>query len=110
MRRVKIWHAVLGVAGLIGWFARGGPAAAASFAVGALAASTSFWLLDRLTSALGGDPVRPVSLVVSALRIFLIGGALFAIIRTYNLQPNAVATGVGITVLAITIEAIREYA
>ena len=110
IRRVLVWHAVLGAAGLLGWLWHGGRVAALSFLVGALAASASFWLLIRFVNALGGDTGRPATVIASALRVLLIGGALFVIMHYYNLQTNALATGVGITVVAITIEAIREYA
>ncbi len=99
LRNVTRWQAGL---------AAKGPPAAASFAVGALASSASFWLLAKFTSALSPNPAGPLTLLLSALRILLIGVALFAIIQNYELQSTPAVTGILIVVAAITIEVLRN--
>ncbi|MEZ5351427.1 MAG: ATP synthase subunit I [Bryobacteraceae bacterium] len=108
IRRVLLWQIAMALAGIPAWWFWRDRLHAISFAAGALAAIGSFWLLERFTAALGGSPTSGGSLIVSALRLVLIGGALFVIIQNYKLLTVPLATGVLLTVVAITIEGIRE--
>jgi hypothetical protein len=99
---------LLGVAGVPAWWLWRDRFHAISFAAGALAAVGGFWLLERFTSALGGASATGVGVAASAVRTLLIGGLLFVIISNYKLLTVPLATGVLLTVIAITIEGIRE--
>ena len=104
--RVRRWQFLCAAAGFPAWWLLGGQREAISFAVGAVASIASFGLLDRFTSALGGGPVSKRGLALSAMRIVLIGGMLFAILANYSLHPLAAGTGLLVTVGAITMEAL----
>lgn len=104
--RVRRSQFILAAAGFAAWGALGGAREALSFAVGAGASLASFGLLDRLTAAVGGNAVSRPMIAASALRILLVGGALFAILQNYSLHPLAAATGLLITVGAILAEAL----
>jgi hypothetical protein len=108
VRRILGWQIALGFAGIPAWWIARDFHHALSFGAGACAAVGSFWMLERFTRALGGKPESGVSLAFSALRILLIGGALFAIIRSYSLLKIPLATGILVTVVAITIEGFRQ--
>ncbi|MEZ5401051.1 MAG: ATP synthase subunit I [Bryobacteraceae bacterium] len=105
--RVMRWQLSLAAAGAPAWWAARDGLHALAFAVGAAAAITSFWMLERLTAAMGG-PTSGAGLAASGLRLVLIGGALFVIITNYKLPVVPLGSGVLVTVAAITIEGIRE--
>ena len=104
--RVRRWQVIAAAIGLPAWWWLGGPNEAISFAVGAMASIASFGLLDKFTAAVGGGPTSRSGLVLSALRILLVGGILFVIMSNYSLHPLAAGTGLLTTVAAITIEAL----
>jgi hypothetical protein len=108
VHRILRWQIALAVLGLPAWWLTRDFHHALSFATGAGAAIGSFWMLEKFTRALGGKPESGVSLAFSALRILLIGGALFGIIRSYSLLKVPLATGIMVTVVAITIEGFRQ--
>jgi hypothetical protein len=108
MRRLVLWQALLVAAGLAAWYFTRGQTFAVSFLVGALASEASFWLIHKLAHALGGAHVSAFAAVMGTLRLLLIGGAMFVILRTYDLQVGAVATGISVVVVSILLEAIRE--
>ncbi len=102
--RVRRWQLLAAAVGLPAWWILGGQLEALSFAVGALASIASFGLLDKFTAAVGGAPTSRSGLALSAMRILLVGGVLFVIMRNYSLHPLAAGTGLLTTVVAITIE------
>jgi hypothetical protein len=102
--RVRRWQVIAAAIGLPAWWVLGGQNEAISFAVGAMASIASFGLLDKFTAAVGGGPTSRSGLVLSAMRILLVGGILFVIMSNYSLHPLAAGTGLLTTVLAITIE------
>jgi len=104
--RVRRWQLLCAAVGLPVWFYVGGTREALSFAVGALASIASFGLLDKFTASVAGGPVSRSGIALSAIRILLIGGALFVIMSNYSLHPLAAGTGLLTTVVAITIEAL----
>jgi ATP synthase I chain len=104
--RIRRWQILFAAIGFPAWWLFGGQREALSFAVGAIASIASFGMLDRLTAAVGGGPVSGSGLALSAMRILLIGGALFVIMKTYSLHPLAAGTGLLTTVAAIMIEAL----
>jgi len=108
VHRVQLWQAVLGAAGLIAWWFAEGIPQAASFAAGAISSAASFWLLDRFTGAVTGKSTSATGLVMAVFRLLVIGGALFVIMRSYSLQAVPAACGIAVTIVAITIEAVRE--
>lgn len=107
VRRVVRAQLLLAGAGIALWWIIGGQREVVSFAAGAAASLASFGFLNKLTAAVGGNAVSGSAIAGSALRILLVGGALFAILQTYSLHPLAAGTGLLITVGAILVEAAR---
>jgi len=103
------WKALLAAAGVILWWLLVDSRHALGFAAGALASAASFYLLRQASNIAAGDKVSASKIGLAALRILIIGTLLFVIIRDYGLPPKAIATGLLVTVVSITIEVIREH-
>ena len=54
------------------------------------------------------EQVKPVSLLVHAFRMLILGGAAYAIVKTYGSFVPAVACGLTLAVTAATIEVLIE--
>lgn len=113
LRRVRQIYVVLVVTGVIGFAAQGNRRSAISFLAGAAISGVSFWLLKRLVDDLGtaleGRKPRAAGLVVHLVRLLLLGGALFAILRVYGASPNSLCVGLLVPVVSITLEALYEW-
>ena len=113
LRRVRQIYVVLVVAGTIGFAAQGNRRNAASFLAGAVISGLSFWLLKRLVDDLGtaleGHKPRGASMLVHALRLLLLGGAMFAILKVYGASPNSLCVGLLVPVVSVTLEALYEW-
>lgn len=113
MGRIAKLMAVLAAAGLAGWLMAKGVRGGVSFAAGAGVSALSFWWISRMAAgiekaALGGK-TSGAKTVLNAFRIFLLGGGLYVIVRTYEVFIPALVTGLLVTVAAITIEALYEF-
>ena len=109
--RVRQIYLVLVVAGTIGFAAQGNRRNAASFLAGAAISGVSFWLLKRLVDDVGAalEGHKPRGASVLALRLLLLGGAMFAILKVYGASPNYLCVGLLIPVVSITLEALYEW-
>lgn len=103
------WKAGLTVLGLILWWVLADSRHALGFAAGALASAASFYLLRQASNITAGDKISAAKIGLAAMRVLIIGTLLFVIIRDYGLPPKAIATGLLVTVVSITIEVIREH-
>ena len=112
VRRVRQISLVLAVIGVIAFAAQGNRTNAWSFLAGAVIASVSFHLLHRLVSDLGGalEGQKPsgASFVLHVVRMALLGGAAFAIVKVYGASVSALVVGLIVPVTAITLEALYE--
>jgi len=113
LRRIRQIYVLLVVAGTIGFGAQGNRRNAASFLAGAAISGVSFWLLKRLVDDLGkaleGRKPRAAGLAVHLVRLLLLGGALFVILRVYGASPNSLCVGLLVPVVSITLEALYEW-
>ncbi|MGC4048210.1 MAG: ATP synthase subunit I [Paludibaculum sp.] len=111
-RRIVQLMAALAAAGSVIFFLVKGLAGMLSFLGGAAISSLSFWLLHRMvtdvTRVVEGETVRTTSLVVHALRMLILGGAAYAIVKTYGSFVPAVACGLTLAVTAATLEVLIE--
>ncbi|WP_321477089.1 ATP synthase subunit I [uncultured Paludibaculum sp.] len=111
-RRIVKLMAILTAAGALIFFVVKGFGAMLSFLGGAAISSLSFWLLHRMvadvTKVVEGEQVKPVSLLVHAFRMLILGGAAYAIVKTYGSFVPAVACGLTLAVTAATIEVLIE--
>lgn len=109
LRNILRWKAALTAAGIVLWWLARDGRHAIGFTAGALASAASFYFLKQAAAV---EPSSKASLAKAALgtfRMLAIGVLLFVIIRDYGLPPNAIAAGLLVTVLSITIEVIRQH-
>lgn len=111
-RRIARLMVVLAVAGALLFLILKDLGAALSFLGGAAISSLSFWLLHRMvtdvTRVAEGEKIRQSSMVVHAFRMIILGGAAYAIVKTYGSFIPAVACGLMLAVTAATIEVLIE--
>jgi hypothetical protein len=112
IRRIRQISLILAVIGTFAFGARGDRHAAISFAGGAAIASLSFFLLHRLVADMGaameGKKTRGASFVLHSLRLVVLGGAVFGMVKVYGASVSALGAGLAVPVLAITLEALYE--
>lgn len=113
LRRIAFIIAALSAAGLLAWLAARGVRAAVSFAAGAAVSSLSLWWLNRMVRSAeqairDGRPPGPGTLLHS-LRLLLLGGGIYGILRIYEVFVPALVTGLLVAVTAITLEALYEW-
>lgn len=113
MKRVWTGVAALFAAGLAAWLVARGVRGGVSFAAGAAISALSLWGLSRMTAivqeaATSGRPPGART-AVHAFRIFLLGGAVYVILRVYEVIIPALVTGLLVAVTAITLEALYEF-
>ncbi|MBI5084247.1 MAG: ATP synthase subunit I [Acidobacteria bacterium] len=112
IRRILQLMGGLTLAGSLLWYLFGGQGALVSFLGGAAISGLSFWLLHRLVSDIGraseGQKVRGPSVLLHAFRMLLLGGAAYAIVRSYGSHGPALVTGLTIAVTAATLEVLIE--
>ncbi len=107
IRRLMVWLAVLGTAALGLWK---GPAWAAGFLAGALAAMLNFRWLERVAAGL--DPARGTRrlrwAVLFGLRYVLLGAGGYAIVKVFGFSGLAILTGLLAAAAAVLAELIYE--
>ena len=112
LRRIRWIYIILLMAGMFVFAAQGNRRNAGSFLAGAATAGVSFWMLKRLVDDLGAamDGRKPgaAGIIVHALRLTLLGGALFVILKFYAASPTIVGVGLLVPVASITLEALYE--
>lgn len=103
---------ILAAIGSAAWLLARGVPGLVSFLAGAGVSATSFWLLHRSTGdverAARGQQTSGLNAVFGGLRIFILGCLLYGILRSYGVFLPALATGLLLAVIAITIEALFE--
>jgi hypothetical protein len=105
--------AILGVLGLAGSAALQGTRGFLGFLTGAVASALSFWLLHRLTgnveAAATGGRVSALRVALLSLRFLVVGAGVYAILKTYEVSPSAVAAGLCLTVAAVTLANLYDW-
>ena len=112
LRRVRLLSLILAVAGTIGCAYDGNQRRAISYLGGAAIAGASLWMLHRLVADLGtamqGKRPRGASMLLHVLRLLILGGATFAMLKLYGAQPGPLAAGLLTPVSAMVLEAVYE--
>ena len=112
MRRIARLIMALAVAGTLAWLAAKGARGAISFLSGAAVSTLSFWWLRQIVSGLDeavrGGNSSGAKAALHGLRIFVLCGVLYGILKVYQAFVPALVTGLLVAVAAITIEAIYE--
>jgi hypothetical protein len=109
LRNILRWKAALTAAGIALWWLLGGGRHAAGFTAGAAASAASFYFLKQAAAVDASSKAALAKAALGTFRMLGIGILLFVIIRDYGLPPNAIAAGLLVTVLSITIEVIRQH-
>ena len=113
MRALR-WVGILGVLGALAIWRAAGWQSAAMFAVGAAIAATGLYesqrlmlaVLSRFNEGRQGKPIAGV-LVWFFLRLILAGVVLYVSLRSLEGSVYALCAGLGLAVVALTIESIR---
>jgi hypothetical protein len=112
LRRIARLMGAVALAGLAVCFAARGLGGLFSYLGGAAISALSFYLLKRLVddlqAAAEGRTVRPVSVLVHAGRVFVLGGAAYAIVRIYGADRASLAAGLLLAVVAATLDVLIE--
>ena len=114
LMRALRWVGILGVVGALAiWRAAGWPSAA-MFAIGAVIAAIGLYesqrlmlaVLSRFNEGRQGKPIAGV-LIWFFLRLILAGVVLYVSLRSLEGSVYALCAGLGLAVVALTIESIR---
>lgn len=97
----------LGVLGAMFTLIRHGPRAAVGFQAGAMISILSFHGLRRMVEGMGGGGSAP-SAAIFGLRYFLVGGAVYVIVKVLEITPMAVLAGLFVPAAAVIIEILYE--
>jgi hypothetical protein len=114
LNRALRWVAILGVAGIVVTWLAIGWRSAVLFLVGAAIAATGLYesqrlmlaVLSRFNEGRQGKPVAGV-LIWFFLRLILAGVVLYVSLRSLEGSVYALCAGLGLAVVALTIESIR---
>jgi hypothetical protein len=114
LMRALRWVGILGVLGALAIWRAAGWQSAAMFAVGAVIAATGLYesqrlmlaVLSRFNEGRQGKPIAGV-LIWFFLRLILAGVVLYVSLRSLEGSVYALCAGLGLAVVALTIESIR---
>jgi hypothetical protein len=108
--RIRRWTILLGLGGaaLVLW--KGGPAAAASFSVGALASYFNLQLLHALVGTLGSDPLPGSRRVIwmFVFRYSALGLLGYATVKVFGVNPALFCVGLLVATLALLTDSLVE--
>jgi ATP synthase I subunit len=101
---------VLGGAGTVYAWVRHGSRAAIGFLVGSLLSLFNFHSLRRLAEGLGAGSGAPFggSAVFYGLRYFMVGGAVYVIVKVLEISLMSVLAGLFVAAAAIIVEILYE--
>ncbi|MDQ1453982.1 MAG: hypothetical protein QOK38_3848, partial [Acidobacteriaceae bacterium] len=114
LMRALRWVGILGVLGALAIWGAAGWQSAAMFEVGAVIAATGLYesqrlmlaVLSRFNEGRQGKPIAGV-LIWFFLRLILAGVVLYVSLRSLEGSVYALCAGLGLAVVALTIESIR---
>jgi hypothetical protein len=114
LMRALRWVGILGVLGALAIWRAAGWQSAAMFEVGAVIAATGLYesqrlmlaVLSRFNEGQQGKPIAGV-LIWFFLRLILAGVVLYVSLRSLEGSVYALCAGLGLAVVALTIESIR---
>jgi hypothetical protein len=107
LRRI-VWISVaLAIAGAIVAYFKYGPANAAGFLAGSTLSIVSFHGLRRMVRGIGGPSTGP-STALFALRYFLVGGAVYVIVKSLEITAMPVLAGLFVAAAAVIVEILYE--
>jgi hypothetical protein len=114
LMRALRWVGILGVLGALAIWRAAGWQSAAMFVVGAVIAATGLYesqrlmlaVLSRFNEGRQGKPIAGV-LIWFFLRLILAGVVLYVSLRSLEGSVYALCAGLGLAVVALTIESIR---
>jgi len=105
--------ALLAPLGIAVFWWRDGIPGLLGFATGAGASAASFYFIHRFVDNLNLEPgakaANPVTTVFSTLRLLMIAGVVYAILRSYPASIPATAAGLMLSVAGITLATLYEW-
>jgi len=108
--RVDRLSYVLAVILVVGAFAFRGRSWALGSAIGAAVSCLNLWLWKRVARSIGTEGSRPsgASATMLGLRYLLMAGAIFVIIKYFEVSLLAVLAGLLVSVAAVILEIVYE--
>ncbi|HWI18460.1 MAG TPA: ATP synthase subunit I [Vicinamibacterales bacterium] len=108
VQRVFLLLAAIIAAGLaVAWFAAG-RTGAVSFSAGALVSAASFWLLSRVTTAMGGAKPSPLGSILITVRLLIAGWVLYLVLERYEIDRAVLACGLLTPVAAVSANVLLD--
>ena len=105
MRRTIV---ALGAAGAIAAFIVYGPRTGLGFLIGAAASFLSFWRYQRMAETLGSETIRRPRVKRFMIQFALLAGAGYVIVKYLEVNRMALAIGLLVAGVAVTIEILYE--
>ncbi len=108
--RILYWTIALSAIAVSGALWRGGPAAAASFTVGAVASYFNFQLLHGVVSGLGPDAIPASRRIVwiFVFRYLALGLLGYATVKVFGVNPVSFCVGLLMTTAAFLLDSLTE--
>src|SRR6266853_4774903 len=108
VRRMRRTIAVLGAAGAIAATILGGPRAGLGFLLGATASFLSFWRYQRVAESLGSANTARPRVKRFMIQFALLAGGGYVIVKYLEVNRMALAIGLLVAGVAVTIEILYE--
>ncbi len=105
--RILRFSIALGLTGTVVALLRYGPRTAAGFLAGWTLSVISFHGLRRMVEGIGAPESAP-STALFALRYFLVGGAIYVIVKVLEITLMAVLAGLFVPAAAVIVEILYE--
>ena len=108
LQRIVRFTIALGLIGGIAALARFGPRTAGGFLCGASISILNFWTLERMAIALTASGAVRGSAVLFGLRYFMVGGAVYVIVKILEISLMSVLAGLFVSAAAVIVEILYE--
>jgi hypothetical protein len=108
LRRIVRFTIALGLIGGAAAWLRFGPRVAGGFLCGASISILNFWTLERMTFALTSSGTARGSTALFGLRYFLVGGAVYVIVKILEISLMSVLAGLFVSAAAVILEILYE--
>lgn len=108
LQRIVRFTIALGILGAIAAGMRFGPRTAGGFLCGASISVLNFWTLERMTLAITSSGTARGSAGLFGLRYFMVGGAVYVIVKILEISLMSVLAGLFVSAAAVIVEILYE--
>lgn len=108
LQRVVRFTIALGLLGAAVAWLRFGPRTAGGFLCGASISILNFWTLERMTVSITSSGTARGSAGLFGLRYFMVGGAVYVIVKILEISLMSVLAGLFVSAAAVIVEILYE--